>query len=233
MPQTLRLETAALPAQPTGTLVVYVTEGNPPSGAAAGLWAGTGLDWQAVSTGARFTGRQGQLIELPAPPGIAADRLLMLGAGRPAETAPTLAVFTDRGGSLLAKLGRVEKVAIILDGPEMTPLAIAELAAGIRLRHYRFDRYKSPRKEDEGEPAELAITLHVTDKPAADTAIADRMATVEGVLLARTLVNEPPNVLGPVEFADELEKLREFGLVAIAGRLRQPPPRPARLAAGL
>ena len=212
MPQTLRIETAALPVEATGTLVIYAAEGAAPAGGAGTLWAATGLDWDAVSTGARFTGRSGQFIDLPAPPGLPAERLLVLGSGRMAEGTPALSAFAERGGSLFAKLGRVAKVAVVLDGPEMTPAAVAELAAGIRLRQYRFDKYKSPRKEDEGEPAELAITLHVTDKAAADAAIADRMATVDGVLLARTLVNEPPNVLGPVEFAGELQKLGELGL---------------------
>src|SRR6185437_12018476 len=62
------------------------------------------------------------------------------------------------------------------------------------------------------EPSTLAVTLYVADKPAADKAIADRMAVAQGTLFARRLVTEPPNVLGPVEFAAEIQKLAEIGV---------------------
>ena len=210
MSQSLVIKTASLAVKPADTLVIYVAEAALPAGVAADIWAATGLDWGKVGGAARFTGRQGQLIEILAPPGVAADRLLILGSGRMAEAG--LAAFADRGGSLMAKLGKAETVAVVLDGPELTPVAIAELAAGLRLRHYRFDKYKTPKADDAGDPKKLTVTLHVTAKAAVDKAIADRQAVVEGQLLARDLVTEPPNVLGPVEFAAELEKLREVGL---------------------
>jgi len=209
MSQILELTTAALPAAPTGTLVIYVAEGAEPAGAAASLWAATGLDWQAVSRAARFTGKSGHAIDLPAPSGIAAERLLVLGSGSMTADSP-LTAFADRGGSLCAKLGRTNAAAVVLDGPELTPAAIAEIAAGFRLRHFRFDTYKA--KKDEDEPSTLAVTLYVADKPAADKAIADRMAVAQGTLFARRLVTEPPNVLGPVEFAAEIQKLAEIGV---------------------
>jgi leucyl aminopeptidase len=209
MSQTLELATAALPAGPAGTFVIYVAAGQVPAGAGETLWASTGLDWQSVSRAARFTGKAGEAIDLPAPKGIAADRLLVLGCGSMTAETP-LSAFTERGGSLIAKLGRKASAAVMLDGPELTPAAIAEIAAGIRLRHFRFDAYKSRRDEDEAEA--LAITLHVADKAAADQAIADRTPVVEGTLLARSLVTEPPNVLGPVEFAGRIEALAETGL---------------------
>ncbi len=40
-----------------------------------------------------------------------------------------------------------------------------------------------------------------------------RQAVGEGVILARDLVNEPPNVLGPVEFAARAEELKKLGVV--------------------
>lgn len=121
--------------------------------------------------------------------------------------------FTDRGGSLLAKLGKAATAAVILDGADLAAVAIAEIAAGLRLRHYRFDKYKSKKKDDDkDEPTTLTVTLYVNDAPAADAAIARRMPIVDGALLARDLINEPPNVLGPVEFADEVQKLTAFGI---------------------
>ena len=66
-----------------------------------------------------------------------------------------LTAWTDRGGSLAAKLAgfRAEKAAVVIDEPEATPEAIAELAAGLRLRHYRFDKYKSKKADDDASRA--------------------------------------------------------------------------------
>ncbi|KAB2855968.1 MAG: leucyl aminopeptidase, partial [Bauldia sp.] len=102
----------------------------------------------------------------------------------------------------------------VLDSAEATPARVAELAAGVRLRHYRFDRYKSqkPKNGDNGEPEALAVTLYVTDSKGSEAAIADRMAVVEGTLMARDLVNEPANVLGTEEFAAHAEALAPLGL---------------------
>ncbi|RWJ12783.1 MAG: leucyl aminopeptidase, partial [Mesorhizobium sp.] len=71
-----------------------------------------------------------------------------------------------------------------------------------------FDKYKT--KKDNGdsqrdgkatEPKKpVKVTIHTTDPAAAKKAFADEVAVIDGVLLARDLVNEPANVLGPVEF---------------------------------
>ncbi|MET3896499.1 leucyl aminopeptidase [Devosia sp. UYZn731] len=211
MSQNLIIHTAAQSAAGAALTVIYAAEGTPPAGAGAEIWAATGLDWQAVSNTAGFKGRQGQVLDLLAPNGVAASRLLVLGTGKAGEGA-ALNAWTDRGGSLLGKLGpmRAETVAVILDGPEATPAAVAELAAGLRLRHYKFDKYKTAKPDD--APATLTITLVVNDQPAVDAAIADRAATVEGTLLARDLINEPANVLGPLEFAAKAGELAKLGV---------------------
>ncbi|MDB5531273.1 MAG: leucyl aminopeptidase [Devosia sp.] len=211
MSQDLIIHTAAQSGAGAALTVIYAAEGVPPVGAGATIWAATGLDWQTVANAAGFKGRQGQALDLLAPNGVAASRLLVLGSGKAGEGA-ALNAWTDRGGSLLGKLGpmRAETVAVILDGAGATPAAVAELAAGLRLRHYKFDKYKSAKPDD--APATLTITLVVNDQPAVDAAIADRAATVEGTLLARDLINEPANVLGPLEFAAKASELVKLGV---------------------
>lgn len=212
MTSILEIKTEPLPAETVGTLVIYVCQDGAPSGAGGEIWAATGLDWTSVAAVAGFSGRQGQLIDIVVPPRIDANRLLVLGAGK-SEPAPDLTAFCDQGGSAYAKLGHAETVAFVLDDPQMSAAAVAEIAAGIRLRHYRFDKYK--RAVEEGgsaAPKKLTVTLHVRDPIGAEAAIVHRLASVEGTLLARDLVNEPANVLGPVEFAAEAGKLAERGV---------------------
>jgi leucyl aminopeptidase len=214
MPQNLVVHVAPLPVVPGGTVVIYAPEGLPPGGHGAELWGATGLDFARVSAAGGFAGKQGQVLDILAPDGLAADRLLVLGAGKldPDRPMPG-AVWTDRGGSLAAKLMAVnaESVAIALDGDDATPEAVAELAAGLRLRHYRFDKYKN-RKNGDRTPETLTVTLYVADKAGTEQAIASRLAAVEGTLLARDLTNEPPNVLGTEEFAARAEELGKLGI---------------------
>lgn len=211
MSQDLVIKTAALGGVAADVTVIYAEEGKAPGGAGAAIWAATGLDWDKVSTAAAFKGKQGHALDLVAPTGIDSPRLLVLGAGKPSEN-PPLNAWTDRGGSLMAKIAATKagSVAVIVDGPGATPAAIAELAAGLRLRNYKFDAYKSAKNDD--NPREIAVTLCVPDPEAADVAIADRAATVAGTLLARDLVNEPANVLGPIEFAERASALSDLGV---------------------
>ncbi len=211
MPHELIVKTAALPVKATGALVVYVAEDAEPAGGAAAVWQATGLDWAKLAAASSFKGKQGQVLDLLAPPNVEAQRLLVLGSGKPASGSSP-AAWADRGGSLASKLMalKVTKAAVLLDDEAATPDRIGELAAGLALRHYRFDRYKSVRKE-EAETG-LAVTLHVAGKAAADKAIADRMAVAKGQILARDLVHEPPNVLGTTEFMERASELTELGL---------------------
>jgi leucyl aminopeptidase len=214
MPQNLVIRTAALPLTAAGLVVLYAGEGMPPRGAAAEVWGRTGLDFERVAGSIGFRGKPGQAIDIAGPSGLDAKRLLVLGAGKmdPAKPASG-AAWADRGGSLAAKIMGLSAgtVSVVLDGHEATPGMVAELAAGLRLRHYKFDKYKSRKKDDEtGE--ELAVTLHVTDPAATQTAIAARMPAVEGQVLARDLINEPPNVLGTVEFAERASALSSLGV---------------------
>jgi leucyl aminopeptidase len=215
MPNDLTITVASLPPEKTrGALAIYVPEGAPPAGSAKTVWDRTGLDWQQVVETSGFKGKRGHLIDLVSPPGIEAGRLLVLGSGKPADGGESSTAWTDRGGSLCGKLVAlgVETVAMVLDAGEATPALVADLAAGVTLRHYRFDKYKSRRPDDAEASKPLAVTLCVADPKAVEDAVADRLATVNGTLLARNLVNEPANVLGTLEAAAEAEKLAALGV---------------------
>ena len=208
MSRSLEIQTAPLGGGSAALTVIYVGEGATPSGQASEIWRATGLDWTESANAAGFGGKQGHAIEMLAAGG---KRLLVLGSGNPKADLP-LNGWTDRGGSLMAKLtaARGTDVAVIVDEPGANPAAIAEFAAGLRLRHYKFNKYKSSRTDEPA--AAMKVTLHVADPDAANAAITERGWTVEGTLLARDLVNEPANVLGTVEFAARAQELARLGV---------------------
>ena len=94
----------------------------------------------------------------------------------------------------------------------MKPDAAADMALGATLRGYAFDRYKTKRKEGDEGPSKARLTLAVADVAGARRAWGSRQAVADGVVLARDLVNEPPNVLYPAEFARRAAALRKLGV---------------------
>src|SRR5690606_21977333 len=153
----------------------------------------------------------GHMINIPVPTGLTADRLLVLGRGTDGE-GDSEAAWRDRGGSLFARLAAadVSDVAVILDEPGLTPRLVAALAAGARLRSYRFDKHLKRRKkpEENGKQATLVIGA-LKD---VEDALADALAVADGTILARDLVNEPANLLGPEDIANAALKLADIGV---------------------
>jgi leucyl aminopeptidase len=214
MAHQLQIKTATIAHDAEGALVIYVGDGEKPLGAGAAIWAATGMDWTRAIEAAGFKGKAGHALDLIAPANLKANRLIVLGSGKAADPAASATAWTDRGGSLAGKLMqmRVQKAAVVIEGDNAAPERIADLAAGMRLRHYRFDRYKNKKPNGDSEPERMTVTLHVANKAAVDRAIAARMPAVEGTLLARDLINEPANVLGTVEFAERAAALKEQGV---------------------
>ncbi|MDQ4136785.1 MAG: leucyl aminopeptidase, partial [Pseudomonadota bacterium] len=117
------------------------------------------------------------------------------------------------GGLVAGKVsGRTAVVALDLPGVEATPDLAAEMALGARLRAYSFDRYKTKKKDAEKDEGATRLTFAVANPAAARKAAKAREAVAAGVLIARDLVNEPPNVLGPEEFADRAAALAKAGV---------------------
>ena len=93
----------------------------------------------------------------------------------------------------------------------------ADLALGALLRSYTFKKYQTksePRTARRRRRAQglRKLVIQCAKPDAAAKAFAARKAVAEGVFLARDLVNEPANILGPVEFAERMRDLSRAGL---------------------
>lgn len=155
------------------------------------------------------------MVEVLAPEGSPLDRIVAVGTGKKS----TLDEFAwlKLGGTISASLRKGGHVTVVLDVPEVEAdgSEAAGLAAGLLLRSYSFDKYKTKKGEDDGEnggkkPAK--VTIQCADPAKAKKAFADMEAVVNGVFLARDLVNEPANTLGPLEFADKAKELEALGV---------------------
>ena len=164
--------------------------------------------------------------EYLAASGIDTPRLLLLGIGRTTKELDRLLL----GGYALAQISAREGDTASLVAEAADPggasgeVFAADLTLGALLRSYTFKKYRTTRKSEDGaeeEPRDglRKLVIQCAKPDAAAKAFAARKAVAEGVFLARDLVNEPANILGPVEFADRMRDLFRAGVeVEGAGR---------------
>jgi leucyl aminopeptidase len=198
---------------PRGVLVVFCDDALK-FGAATRKGLGTAADVvkRAAETN-QFKGKSGSTLDILAPEGLKASRLIVVGAGKLSSIKDN--DFLKLGGAAAGKLlGGNAVVTIMAELPDgaMKPDQAAAVASGMRLRAYKFDRYKTRKKDGEDAAVRAEVSLAVGDVAAARKAFAPRAHIVDGVIMARELVNEPPNVLYPVEFARRAAQLRKLGV---------------------
>lgn len=161
----------------------------------------------------RFKGKLGTVLDILAPEGVRADRLIVIGLGKVNALAER--DFLKLGGVAAGKIGATNGAATVvaeLPTAAMTPAQAASVALGMQLRAYKFDRYKTKKKDDDNGATRTEVAIAVNDVAAARKAFGPQSHIGDGVLLARELVNEPPNVLFPVEFARRASLLRKLGV---------------------
>ena len=162
----------------------------------------------------KFKAKAQSTLTVLAPESLDVERIVFLGIG-PAGEREKLNWLT-MGGSLCSKLPASKAASILFetaDGVQVQPEHVADFALGLELKAYAFESYKTKKKDGEGaEPGPSAVSLLVAGKTAAKKAFKSREAVAEGVILARNLVNEPPNILYPVEFAERASQLEKLGV---------------------
>ncbi|MBC8049974.1 MAG: leucyl aminopeptidase [Chitinophagales bacterium] len=166
-----------------------------------------------------FKGKSKSVIEVLAPAELPFDRVLMAGVGKYEDH--TANDWLNLGGVLGAKFSGLKNgvAGVVAEtngkGAPISGESVANIALGIMLRSYKFKKYKT-KKPDPAENDDLGgvskIEIYCSSPNEASSHFAHLQAVGEGVVMARDLVNEPANVLGPLEFADRLRALEDHGL---------------------
>lgn len=168
---------------------------------------------------AGFKAKAKSSVEILVPAGLDVKRLLLIGGGKTEKASENDWVMA--GGSAFAKLNtrKAQKASLIVEVEGETEIAAHEIAAamalGACLRSYKFDKYLTKKNDDEdGSKSDglKKLVVHCADPKKAEKAFARQKAIGDGVMLARDLVNEPANILGPVEFAERAQALGDLGV---------------------
>ncbi|MFI4949400.1 MAG: leucyl aminopeptidase, partial [Caulobacterales bacterium] len=183
---------------PKTALARIAFEGQAPDGALA----------QAAAA-SRFSGAKGQTLDVLAPAGTDAARLVLVGVGKPDG-------FDDLGvehaaASAYAAVKASGLAILRIELPEADPARAARAALGVRLASYRFDKYRT-KEPAEKKPSIIKTQIVAGDSAAALAAFAPLAALADAVSFTRDLVSEPANVLYPAEFARRVKALEPLGL---------------------
>jgi leucyl aminopeptidase len=215
MADRLRIGFGSISAAARGVLVVFADDGLRLGSASQALLKPTRDLLARAAAADNFKGKNGTALDIVAPAGLKAARLIVVGVGKASE----LEDFVKLGGAAMGRIPVAATEATIvleLPGGAMKPEQAADVALGVELRAYAFDRYKTKRKEGEERPTQRRFTFGVANVQGARKAWSEREAVAAGAVLARDLINEPPNVLYPEEFARRASALRKLGVAVEA-----------------
>jgi leucyl aminopeptidase len=215
MAETPKISIVDLKTPVAGTLVVITDENLALGSAAEAHLKPSGDLLERVAKIEKFKGKPNKVLALTAPSGLKLEHVLVAGVGKAKDMKSEnwLKLGGTIGGRLPAGARNVTVLAQ-LPGGKLSAEDAAQIGLGIKLRAYRFDRYKSKKKAegDDEKTAAAQIRIAVEDVAAGRKAWNDANGIGDGIVLARELVNEPPNVLFPVEFARRAAELKKLGV---------------------
>jgi leucyl aminopeptidase len=143
-----------------------------------------------LASGVRAT--LGEITKIPAPPGLPIPVLVLVGLG-PDDTYDTL---RKASAQALRAVTDYRKVWVSL--PHKDTQELRALVEGLRLGGYEYTRYKK-------SSSKTTSVVVRTQQPAAQNVLMNRVTIEsEAVRETRTWVNDPPNVLNPVTFSQEI-----------------------------
>ncbi len=164
----------------------------------------------------KFEGKAGQKVSIATPHHIHTKCIILIGLGKHAEFNPLNA--SKFGGQVVASLkcAKIEQAAIMLEDrltKSNESEIYANIAYGISLRNYSFDKYKSAEKLKDKVILSKIELITPLSKKAEDIFKKELEPTAESINFSRNLISEPPNVIYPESFSDQAKKeLEQFGI---------------------
>ena len=189
-----------------------------------------------------FKPEPNQVCKIYRPAGIKAKRLLLAGAGKKSDFTPSK--LRDLTGTAVraARFGFCKKVAFVCPKDQEAGLAARLMAEGAIYADYDADLYKTKDKENRDIETFMPVFENKAVVKKIEEGIRRGIIVGEAVNLARTLSNEPANILTPSEFAaravdaaaaagldvrvmdrEEMESLGMNALLAVGKGSDQPP----------
>ncbi|GBF57108.1 cytosol aminopeptidase [Candidatus Phycosocius bacilliformis] len=162
-----------------------------------------------AAAAAKFNGAAGKVLSVHAP-NDKLDVVVLVGVGELAKVDGAVLERAAASGVKSLLTSGVETASVALAGWKKLATAVnaARVGFGACLAAYRFDTYRTQLKPEQ-KPSLTTLEVDVAEGAEAWAA---HQAVVDGVSLARDLVNEPANILHPEAFAKRLKELTALGV---------------------
>lgn len=199
----------------TAALVTWVYEKESPLGdVPAGLNRATGGRIQTLVDSGELTGRAGETLLLHQPRGLDAERLLLLGAGKPEKFDPATDLRRLAGAAArYLKSRSLTELSFLVRPPHRTPEVAQWLTEGVLLANFEPACYQTEKKNDKTIATLRLAGFDSTQEKSLTEGIRRGLVIGEAQNLARELVNEPGNRLTPRLFAERAADVaRQTGL---------------------
>jgi leucyl aminopeptidase len=164
-------------------------------------------------TSGEFKATLGETFLLPAPAGLKAQRLLLIGLGKADKLTPHEVRKAAGVAVRFARPRALRTLALTLpEHPSLpTPLTTRAIAEGAIVADFDIDFYRSDRQDQSIQTLTVLAPEAIT--PAIQTAFNEGVILAESQNFARTLINEPGNILTPTELGKRTASMaKEFGL---------------------
>lgn len=209
----LEIHDGAIEHVKTSVLVAATFEENSASsGTVEQLPAATRIMLEGLHSSGELTGKMLECTLVHNPPGLAAARLLVIGAGKQQKFAlPHLARLSG-AAVRYARARGAHEISWILQR-DTSPETLQHLIGGAIVADYDADTYRSERKTDKRIDRFTLVGREGQIADGGRAAIEQARIIAESANFARELVNEPSNLMTPSTLALRAEKMaQEFGL---------------------
>ena len=210
----ITVETRPLAKIDTDALVTYVFEQNKPvDGVLSQLDAATGGALSKLAAGGELTGKMMESTVLHYPQGMAAHRLVILGAGKK-EKFGTVELRRLAGAAVRAlKSRQVKRLTFLVRENDRSAAAAQAATEGLILANFDSDKYKTDKKPGNEITTASLAGWEESSRAEADRGLARGRIVAESQNFARDLGNEPSNRLTPRMLAERAEAMaKEAGL---------------------
>jgi leucyl aminopeptidase len=218
MSERFEITFASLNADPEAVTVILAGDGVELGSKARELETKSASSVSKAAAAADYKGKYKSTVEILAPAKLGIDRLIIAGLGK--EGSLSAQQYVDLGGAILGAIQarKTSTASLIVDvegGDDLSAEQVAALIAqGALLRHYTFKKYLTKKSGDDAADKDglKKLIVHVAHPDKAKSAFHPLKAVANGVNFARDLVNEPANILGPVELAEKTKTLEKLGV---------------------
>lgn len=210
----LTVDPRPLPAIETEALVCYVFEQQDPiDGTLADLDQVTEGAIRKLAQSGELTGKPLEMTLLHTPPGLKAQRLFLVGAGKRDKFAG--AQLRKLAGAALRylKARSVKRFVFVAGESDHTVAGAQTIVEGLIVANFESDKYKTENKNDKFIEGVALAGWNESLRAEAQQGIARGRTIGESQNFVRELVNEPSNLLTPRILAERAEAMaRDAGL---------------------